>query len=584
MSGGLDTKLRNKSLIIRILFFYVLIMVVSLLLVFFFFFKDLENDSIKKIAVNLNNYCSLIDENIIRYLSEDTGMEFQNYVKSKSLSLDARITVIDVTGKVVSESEENPEYMENHSDRPEVRNALNGKSNYVIRFSNTLKKSMMYYAYPLVNNGNTVGVIRLSVYIDDVDRMVNLLQLKYILVTFFMLLVSTFAILMIYFNFKREIGVFSRISYNVSEGNLDVKLPENESYEIRELSASYRKMILKINQLISELMHEKEEIESIISSIREAVCVVDGKGMIIRYNNGFESLFGTNNYEGKYFWEIIRNNEVIDQIKNLREKSGKMREIEIGDRIFLCSINDLKIKEEIVIILYDITELTNFNRVKKDLVINVSHELGTPLTAIKGYVETLLDEEQDAQKLNYLNIIFQHTERLNNIVKDLLLLSKLEQDYKLEKYERVNLKNIISVILPLFNEKLKEKNINFVINAGEEMYPVSGDSFKLEQMLINIVDNAVKYTDQGEIRINLENLEDTVRVEIVDTGIGIPDQDKSRVFERFYVVDKSRSRSLGGTGLGLSIVKHIAILHNAVIKIENNNGRGTKFIIVFKKA
>ena len=340
-------------------------------------------------------------------------------------------------------------------------------------------------------------------------------------------------------------------------------------------------MIQKITRLISELKYEKDETERIVSEIKEGIAVFDEKGIIVRYNTSFQNLFGNSIQPGKHYWEIIRNNDLIDIMKNQDKNGNSTAEIEIDNKTFLCSISAMGKKNELVLIIYDLTEIKNIDRIKRDLVQNVSHELGTPLTAIKGYVETLLDEEKDDDRINYLNIIMQNTDRLNNITRDLLTLSNLERDARLEKKE-VDLVATLNVVKPLFEEKMNKKGLRFSISTEGEGMTVIGDSFKLEQMLINLIDNAVKYTDRGEIKINLLNENGKVKIEIIDTGIGIPDQYKSQIFERFYVVDKSRSRSLGGTGLGLSIVKHIAKLHNATISVENNETeRGTKFTVIF---
>jgi len=212
-------------------------------------------------------------------------------------------------------------------------------------------------------------------------------------------------------------------------------------------------------------------------------------------------------------------------------------------------------------------------------VINVSHELRTPLTAIKGYVETL-NEEADEKSRNYLEIIKRHTDRLINIVKDLLLLSELEEKgFKLQT-EKVNLRDLMENILKIFEPELKEKKIEVDLRAEDDFPLIEGDPFKLEQMFINIIDNAVKYTKKGMIKILLKEENRNARIEIQDTGIGIPEEHLNRIFERFYVINKSRSRRLGGTGLGLSIVKHIALLHNGDISVNSMPGKGTTFTIL----
>ena len=229
--------------------------------------------------------------------------------------------------------------------------------------------------------------------------------------------------------------------------------------------------------------------------------------------------------------------------------------------------------------LYDITTIKNLEKTKKDFVSNVSHELRTPLTAIKGFVETLQDTNSDDKNKHYLNIISRHTDRVIRIVNDLLLLSKLEGAPGNLELEKVNLKNLIENILKIFEQSLKEKKLALKFNASNSLPIINADPFKLEQVFINLIDNAIKYTERGEIAISLNSYNETVTIEIQDTGICIPQEHLSRIFERFYVVDSSRSRKLGGTGLGLSIVKHIVLLHNGKIDVKNIPGVGTNFVV-----
>ena len=229
--------------------------------------------------------------------------------------------------------------------------------------------------------------------------------------------------------------------------------------------------------------------------------------------------------------------------------------------------------------LYDITKIKNLEKTKKDFVSNVSHELRTPLTAIKGFVETLEETTNDDENKHYLNIIKRHTDRVINIVEDLLLLSELEEESSSLELEDVNLKGLIENILKIFDQRLREKNLVLKFKADKNLPLIKADPFKLEQVFINLIDNAIKYTERGEVMISVSQNDKGLITEIQDTGICIPKEHLSRIFERFYVVDKSRSRKLGGTGLGLSIVKHIVLLHNGKIDVENIPGTGTKFIV-----
>jgi two-component system phosphate regulon sensor histidine kinase PhoR len=230
-----------------------------------------------------------------------------------------------------------------------------------------------------------------------------------------------------------------------------------------------------------------------------------------------------------------------------------------------------------VFTFHEITKEKNLEKIKKDFVVNVSHELRTPLTSIKGYLETIEGLDETQQK--YLNTAIRNTDRLINIVKDLLLISEMESEESMLKKEAVDIKELLFQASSVFKQKVEQKNLALNIDSDTDLPVFMGDSFELEQMLMNLLDNALKYTEEGTIGISAQEKDDQIHIVIKDTGIGIPEQDLPRVFERFYVVDKSRSRRGGGTGLGLSIVKHIIQLHKGSIKVESKPGTGTTFHI-----
>jgi two-component system phosphate regulon sensor histidine kinase PhoR len=215
---------------------------------------------------------------------------------------------------------------------------------------------------------------------------------------------------------------------------------------------------------------------------------------------------------------------------------------------------------------------------KKDFVVNVSHELRTPLTAIKGFVETL-DEDANDKNRHYIEIIRRHTDRLINIVQDLLTLSEIEERQTQLMLSKVDIRVLLENLTKIFEYKLAEKNLKLIVHVDEAFPKIKIDPFKMEQVFVNLIDNAIKYTDEGFIKISAFQMDDKAIIEIMDTVIGIPKEHHPRIFERFYTVDKSRSKKHGGTGLGLSIVKHIVLLHQGEIIVDTNPDGGTKFVI-----
>jgi two-component system phosphate regulon sensor histidine kinase PhoR len=256
-----------------------------------------------------------------------------------------------------------------------------------------------------------------------------------------------------------------------------------------------------------------------------------------------------------------------------------MEEIEFRKRVYLCSATFLESEGEIAMVFHDITQIKNLERVKTDFVLNVSHELRTPLTAIKGFSETLQEETKDEQSAHYISIIRRNTDRLINIINDLLSISELEARSVERQFADVDLRDLVEHIIKTFGQRVRQKNLYLKFTADKDLPSIQADAFRLEQMFINLIDNAVKYSEKGGIDILLKPTGKGVSIVLKDTGIGIPQEHLERIFERFYVVDKSRSKKMGGTGLGLSIVKHVVMMHKGTIEVESAMGMGSTFII-----
>jgi len=377
----------------------------------------------------------------------------------------------------------------------------------------------------------------------------------------------------------RPIRHLTLASRKVASGDFSARVFLKTKDELWGLANSFNRMNEEMEKMFSELGQQKEELKSIIDSLQEGLLVLDKQGRVIRSNESFRKIVGNQAVEEKLYWEIMRYPRLTELLKNAGNRREKfMEELTIGNRVFICSGAPLEGGEGVVSIFYDITEIKKIEKVKKDFVSNVSHELRTPLTSIKGYAETLRNEVDTVPGKKYLEIIERNTDRLVNIVNDLLLLSNVEEKAVLE-LEDVDLRVFLENVIRIFDQRLKDKQLSLVIDVKENLPRIKADLFKLEQMLVNLLDNAVKYTDRGEITVSLDVHDKRVRIQVRDTGIGIPKDDIPRIFERFYVVDKSRSRRSGGTGLGLSIVKHIVLLHHGTIDIESALGKGTSVTV-----
>jgi two-component system, OmpR family, phosphate regulon sensor histidine kinase PhoR len=536
------------------------------------FYRDTLTDHLKTLGYTLNSE--------VAYLL-DTGRadQLDGFIKYLGSKIHTRVTIIATDGTVLADSEENVQSMENHSHRPEVVEALQGKTGKSIRFSSTANKDMLYVAVPLEKNGTIAGVIRTSLFLGDVDNLLTKLNYHVAMISLGIVFIALLAAYIISRSVVRPIRHLTLAASKVASGDFSVRVFLETKDELRTLADSFNRMNEETERTFSELGQQKEELKSIIDSLQEGLLVLNKQGRVIRSNESFQKIIGNQAVEGKFYWEIMRNPRFPELLKKAGlEKKKFMEDFTLTDRVFMCSVTPLQGGDGTVSIFYDITEIKNIEKIKKDFVINVSHELRTPLTAIKGYAETLRKEVNTAPGNKYLEIVERNTDRLINIVNDLLLLSSLEEKTALE-LEDIDLGGFLENVIRIFDQKLKDKQLSLVIDVKENFPPIKADLFKLEQMLVNLLDNAVKYTDRGEITISMDVHDKRVRIQVRDTGIGIPKDDIPRVFERFYVVDKSRSRKSGGTGLGLSIVKHIVLLHHGTIDIESALGKGTSVTV-----
>lgn len=569
----------KKTIFVKIFGGYLLIVLVILSITLFLSFRVIRHHYINTLTGNLENLCSTLKLNISPLLEKDRIEELDALVKTLGKQIDTRITVINPEGVVFADSEKDPTLMENHKSRLEVIQAIKNGIGTSLRYSSTVKEEMLYVAIPIKKDGKITGVLRTGLFLKEINGLLNNLKMAILKIAAIIVAILLLGAFIFPRNSSRPLKELNAALNKVAQGDFNTKVFLKNKDEIKELADSFNYMTDQIKTLFTQLSYQKEELKNILSSIKDGLCVLDNEGRITINNDSFRKFVQNDSVKGKFYWEVLRKIKFDELIKKVRDKKNSLvDEIEINGRIYLCNATFSSNKEEIVVTLHDITKVKNLEETKKDFVSNVSHELRTPLTAIKGFVETI-EEGIDGKNKNYLDIIKRHTDRVINIVEDLLLLSKLEDTSSGLELEDVNIKDLIENILKIFDERLREKNLDLKFNADDNLPPIKADPFKLEQVFINLIDNAIKYTERGQVIISISKNDKSLITEIQDTGICIPREHLSRIFERFYVVDKSRSRKLGGTGLGLSIVKHIVLLHNGKIDVENIPGTGTKFIV-----
>jgi len=557
----------------------VLIVLLLSTLILFFSFRVFKNFYIRSITDELKILGNALEPEITPYLKEKRFHKLDALVKDLGRKIKTRITIIDPQGIVLADSQKDPKLMENHRNRPEIIQALTNSVGSFSRYSTTIKEDMLYVALPVRENGKTIAVLRLSVLLKDLHNLLAILQkeiLKSELVIIVICLIGAFIFLK---SLTRSIKKVNIAFQKVASGDFETKVLLKRNDEVKQLADGFNLMTDQIKTLFEESSFQKDNLNSIFASIQEGFAVLDDKGRIILSNESFKKIAQTKLADGKLYWEVIRDVKFGELVKKVREnKRNLSEELELNGKFYLSSTTFLTLRDQIVIVFSDITETKNMEKIKRDFVVNVSHELRTPLTAIKGFAETL-EEEVGENAKTYAEVIKRNTDRLINIVQDLLLLSELEEKGSKLESEDVNLKHLVENVIRIFKSRLTEKGLDFQLNVEGGLPVIKGDSFKLEQLLINLLDNAVKYTEKGKIVLALKRKDETVEIIVEDTGIGIPQEHLARIFERFYVVDKSRSKKLGGTGLGLSIVKHIVLSHKGTIAVESSLAKGTTFTI-----
>jgi two-component system phosphate regulon sensor histidine kinase PhoR len=373
-------------------------------------------------------------------------------------------------------------------------------------------------------------------------------------------------------------------SSRVAAGDFEVAVSARRSGEFKRFAQSFNAMTGKLKTMFDEIRRKNEEIGGILTSIREGLCVLAGDDRIELCNASFRRIVQNESPEGRHFWELARSSALSEAVRKARVSGGETSEEGvIGDRVYFSSVAHLATGNRLVVTFHDITEIRALEKTKKDFVVNVSHELRTPLTAIKGFVETI-ETRTEEENRPYLEIIRRNTERMIAIVEDLLVLSELEErGSKIDKTE-VDMKPLAESILKLFEKRANDKGLVLSLEAPSSLPLIQADPGQMEGLLLNLVDNAVKYTEKGSVKVRLSGRDAHLSIEVEDTGPGIDADHLPHVFERFYVVDKSRAKKLGGTGLGLSIVKHIVLAHKGSVSVKSRVGEGTTFSVLLPLA
>lgn len=523
------------------------------------------------------------------YVEQGDSAALKGYVKSLGRKAGARITVVDPQGRVIADSEANPDRMENHAQRPEIKQALQGRTVTVSRSSTTLHTGMLYVASPIQVGQKSIAVIRLAVPQDDLKKSVVPLRWVVLVSIGVALVGATGMTFILSREFVKPIRHMTKVAERIGDGDFEQRVSGVRSTELDYLGRTINYMAKRLKTNITAVSNEKNKIKTIVTSLADGVVALDHRGRIMLVNQRAELMFGQweAQLQGKYLLELTRHHdveiafqEVIDGVQEVTKEfqlfPGARTIVNLHVVPIIGQNNHI---DGVVMVFRDVTELRTLEQIRTEFVANVSHELRTPLTSIKGFAETLLDgaDSDPEVRRRFLNIIWEETQRLHRLIDDLLSLSKVENVVQVEE-ACVSFEGVLAKTVEVLKPHALLKEITLQLEVPPNLPEVGISEDLLGQVLINLLDNAIKYSGPGgRVTLAAEVQETGLQVRVSDNGLGIPAESLARIFERFYRVDKARSRQVGGTGLGLSIVKHILERQGQRIWVKSELGKGSTF-------
>jgi two-component system phosphate regulon sensor histidine kinase PhoR len=588
---GRVLRLIRRSILLKLTLTLVGFVAVTSLFAGLYLTRALEAFAVESLETRLGSVAAVVHDDV-RMLLRDRSPAAQDLAVRVARATGARVTLITPDGSVVAESERGSTDLaglENHAARPEVRAALAGETGRNLRRSATTETPLLYVAVPVRDEARVLGALRLALPLSAVTASYATLHQVMLAGGAVALVVALGIGIFVAGRVTRPVVEMQSIARQMSEGSFRVRAPTRSTDEIGTLGRSLNVMAGRLREKIQDLEQEQAKITAMLDAMVEGVIAVDDHEHILLMNERARVMFGLGSArgEGKPFLEVIRSadlHEIFRAVHTGGTGQALRREIVMtapAQRVL--GVNAVRLaaggsEPGVVMVLHDLTALRQLERVRTEFVANVSHELRTPLTAIQGYLETLLsgalEEPENARR--FLEIVLRHSERLGRLLNDLTDLSNIELGKVTLRKEPVRLDELVASVVAIIGPRAARSRVTVTADTPADLPAVLADRDRLVQVLINLVDNAVKYTPEGgAVGVTARAGERSVELAVTDTGIGIPAADLPRITERFYRVDKARSRDLGGTGLGLAIVKHLVMAHGGELRIESPRQRGT---------
>lgn len=583
----------RQSFRLRLAGTYLLLIIIILVISGIALFNIFKNYYVQNVESNLTYEGRLIAEMINTTSQVPGNMNLTKLCQTAGKDTNNRVTIIAQNGVVLADSIYDAGKMGLHNTRPEVYQALNGKTGIAIRYSTTVKANLIYVAVPFTSQ-NLKGVVRLSTPLLAVEEIYSQMWSILLLAIIICGLIA-FAISLIFVDkISRPISYITDTMREIAKGNLHKRISYPHNDELGVMVENFNDMAENLENNIIEISEVKNRMEILLQNTVNGIVMIDRSARITYTNPAANQLLGESIKDwGKKHVEVINNYELVETIDEVRHQLQPVHKTivlhNMGDRVIDVNVVPLEGStlsgQGVLLVLNDISSIKKMEQIRKDFVANVSHELKTPIASISGFAETLMTEEGKNPETvkEFSGIIFDEAKRLTRMVNRLLELSRLESENRELHVEQISVGQLIQDTINRIQQKnCKDKIIEFQ-QSGTPVV-INGDPDIIAQVLINLLDNAIKYGPEGDhIVVRLEEMTGDIKISVEDHGTGIPENETERIFERFYRVDKARSRRTGGTGLGLAIAKHLVENHGGQIGVENIAGKGTIFSFTIPK-
>ena len=565
------------------------IILVSTLVFAFIASSQLQSAARGNVINSLEIQASILRQLLMPDLVADQALT-RNQLAAITGGTSNRITLIDAAGRVLGDNREEASVMDNHGHKPEVLEARGQGMGISERYSNTLEQNMLYLALRVEVNGKVIGYVRVSVPLVTVNRQLSTLRNRIYITG---AVIAGFFLIIGYLLARQITMPISRMiegAASIAEGDYDLRLSESRRDEIGQLAVALNALARGTEERIDALVSSRNQLAAILSGLTEGVIAVDLDQKIVHINDSALHMLNLRNREviGVPLWEVVRVSEICQAVDTcLSELTTVNATVKVGAQTVDVAVVLLREKNwtsaaGAIIVLQDITEMLRLEQVRSDFVANASHELKTPISAIRGLVETIMDDPEMPEdvRARFIERIKNQATRLDHIVQDLIHLSRFDTHARKMSVSRIDLGFLLRQIYQTHKDDAEQAGLALRLDVPDKSIEVEGEPEALEQMVVNLVDNAIKYSrPEGQVSIRLRTLGQMAVIEVQDNGIGIPQDEQQRIFERFYRVDRARSREKGGTGLGLSIVKHIAQSHKGSVMVDSQVNKGSVFTV-----